>query len=128
MIDKNEILKKVLEDNKEELEKLKGELNDSTPADFTRILLPVIRRIMPEIIASEIVGVQPMGDRFNKYYTNEIPEIDGQKWYEIVCDDEISRWIYDTIDSAQYKDHHYEFRNKFTISEQAMMMLKLKWS
>lgn len=29
--------------------------------DYTKILIPMIRKVMPTVIAQEIVGVQPMG-------------------------------------------------------------------
>ena len=34
----------------------------SEPANFERIQLPTMRRIYPQLIAGNIVGVQPMGD------------------------------------------------------------------
>lgn len=30
--------------------------------EFQKIMLPMIRRVMPSLIAAEIVGVQPMGE------------------------------------------------------------------
>lgn len=35
---------------------------DEASEEFRRILLPIIRRVMPKVIAETIVGVQPMMD------------------------------------------------------------------
>ena len=50
------------------------------PLKDMKILLPMIRKVMPTVIAQEIVGVQPMGpivkwERASNYSHLPIPEI-----------------------------------------------------
>lgn len=63
-----------------------------------------------------------------KYSVLKVEEIDGQNKFHILCNDEIWQWIIDTIDESQYSDGTNDFQNRLTISEEAMMILKLKWS
>ena len=51
-------LKKQIEDT---LGGIAGEPNaDETKAEATKVLLPIVKRMLPNIIAADIVGVQPM--------------------------------------------------------------------
>ena len=127
MIDKDDMLKKILDENKEELEKLKGGLKNDTPS-FATVIIPMIRRIIPSVIASELVGVQPMMGMYEKYSVIKIEDVNGQNWYHMICNDEIWQWVIDTIDQAHYSDDTNEYQNRMILSEEATMMLKLKWS
>lgn len=118
-------LKAMLDSYSTALEENKSELASSK---MNNVIIPIIRRIMPGIIASQVVGVKPMGNMWEKFSVGSTEEIDGQLWYNITCDDEIWQWVIDTIDPAQYQDGTNDFQNRMTLSEQAMMLFKLKWS
>jgi len=125
---KMEITNKILEAQREELKKMLVEHPGSVPDETIKVIIPIIRRIVPSLIASDIIGVQPMSNSFAKFRIGKTEEIDGQTWYNITCVDEIWQWIIDTIDNDQYTDGTDEYQNRFTLSPQAMMLFKLKWS
>ena len=52
----------ILENTKKHLQEnaTSGATSSSNVATLNRVILPVIRRVMPTVIANEIVGVQPM--------------------------------------------------------------------
>ena len=57
MVDKN----KIREEIEKNLEGFAGETTDKEPqAEMTNVLLPIIRKMTPTLIAQELVGVQPM--------------------------------------------------------------------
>ena len=125
---KMEMTNAVLEAQREELKKMLGEHPGSVTADTIKIIMPMIRRITPSLIANDIVGVQPMFLPKEKYRIGKEEEINGEMWYNVTCDDEIWQWVIDTIDDSQYQDGTNEFQNRLTLSPEAMMMFKLKWS
>ena len=68
----------VLDNTKRELNKMSGILfESSTPggtsagniATLNKVILPVIRRVMPTVIANEIIGVQPMTGPVGQIHT-----------------------------------------------------------
>ena len=68
----------VLDNTKRELNKMSGVLfESSTPggtsagniATLNKVILPVIRRVMPTVIANEIIGVQPMTGPVGQIHT-----------------------------------------------------------
>jgi len=101
---------------------------DDKDKEQLNILIPMIRRVLPSLIASEIVGVQPMMGINEKYTVIRIENVNGQNWYHIVCNDVVWQWVVDTVEQAQYSDKTNEYQNKMVLSEEAMMLLKLKWS
>jgi len=44
---------------------MRERMNDKNFKEMHKVLLPIIRRVMPKLIADEIVGVQPMSSRFD---------------------------------------------------------------
>jgi len=125
---KMEMTNAVLEKHREDLKKMFADNKTNIPEENTKILLPMIRNVMPSIIASSIVNVQPMTWPGEKFAIGKEEEINGEVWYNVTCDDEIWQWVIDTIDDSQYQDGTNEFQNRLTLSPEAMMMFKLKWS
>ena len=42
------------------------------PATLNHVILPIIRRVMPSIIANDIVGVQPMSGSVGTIYSTSV--------------------------------------------------------
>lgn len=61
---KQKVMETVLENTRRELKLLEsataGATNAASVATLNKVILPVIRRVMPTVIANEIIGVQPM--------------------------------------------------------------------
>lgn len=61
---KKQMMETVLENTRRELKLLEsataGATNAASIATLNKVILPVIRRVMPTVIANEIIGVQPM--------------------------------------------------------------------
>jgi hypothetical protein len=62
---KRKMMETVLENTRKELSRLTeaataGATNSANVATLNKVILPVIRRVMPTVIANEIIGVQPM--------------------------------------------------------------------
>lgn len=95
-------------------------------------ILTILRRVMPSVIARQIVGVQPMGNYTSrKVIYGKTKIVDGQTWYNITCDDEVWQWVVDTIDQSQFtlrQDATNNSQYRFTLSEEATVIFKLKWS
>jgi hypothetical protein len=61
----------ILENTKKQLlaESTAGATNSGNIATLNRVILPVIRRVMPTVIANELVGVQPMTGPVGQIHT-----------------------------------------------------------
>jgi hypothetical protein len=61
---KKKVMETVLENTRRELKLMEnataGATNAASVATLNKVILPVIRRVMPTVIANEIIGVQPM--------------------------------------------------------------------
>lgn len=61
---KKKVMETVLENTRKELKLLEnataGATSAASVATLNKVILPVIRRVMPTVIANEIIGVQPM--------------------------------------------------------------------
>lgn len=71
---KKEIVSRVLENQKDYLDRLtetvaSGAVSAGNIANFRKTLLPMIRRIIPGTIGTEIVGVQPMAGPVSQIFT-----------------------------------------------------------
>jgi hypothetical protein len=47
------------------------------PDDFRRIVMPMIRKVLPTLIANEIIGVQPMTGSVGEIHTLPIKKNDS---------------------------------------------------
>lgn len=58
--------------------------NIDSASDFAKVILPVIRRVMPTIIAQDIIGVSPMVGPYESIaklrarYADSLKDIDNQ--------------------------------------------------
>lgn len=111
--------------------------NTATAANVTataqRIMMPMIRKIMPQMLAQQIVGVQPMppgtgsiftqryGKTFNPKYWPYQVEVTGG--WEHTAD--AQRWCYDTIKCRYWKNSGMRFVFK---READATMFALKWA
>ena len=105
--------------------------------DMRKIMLPMIRKIMPTVIANHIIGVQPMsgfarglvkliisqiGMHWNcKFYTMGLP-------IEILSD--IQDWVKDNVPKEKYwfyKDERSIVYSFNFYDEQDVVAFKLKW-
>ena len=106
------------------------------PLKNMKVLIPMIRKVMPQIIAHDIVGVQPMNLMPPKWkrtasYSEHVP--DG---YVVVdANKEISVWI---EEQALHMWKHGELSkldilrpglyDRYIISEELLTWLTLRWS
>lgn len=94
-----------------------------------KVLIPLIRRVVPNLIAHDLVSVQPMSDPFRMYSVVEKRTVNGKDIYSVVLDDKIWEWMKDTY--VEGKDYTVFRRLKgvwVDIGEDLLVMLKLKWS
>lgn len=70
---KAKVMATVLENTRRELRLLEnataGATNAASVANINKVILPVIRRVMPTVIANEIIGVQPMTGPVGQIHT-----------------------------------------------------------
>lgn len=103
------------------------------PLKNMKVLIPMIRKVMPQIIAQDIVGVQPMNLMPPKWrrtasYSEHVP--DG---YVVVdANREISAWI---EEQALHMWKHAELQqltpglyDRYIISEELLTWLALRWA
>ena len=69
----------VLENTKQYLTEAatSGATASGNVATLNRVILPVIRRVMPSVIANDIVGVQPMAGPVGQIHTLRVRYADG---------------------------------------------------
>ena len=107
------------------------------------VLIPIIRKIMPEIIAQDIVGVQPMtnntGAIFNikSKYLPKFTKIDVDGipagHYGVDVSFEVQLWIeQQPIHMWKYVDGTEDMsridRQQFLVSEQLYNWMTMRWS
>lgn len=95
------------------------------------LLIPLISKSLPGIIAQEIVGVQPINPlkppNF-KILTTAI--VDGEQWYRVrIYYPKIMDWV-----NSQNKDWQVEIKDQYPygrqwdINEKLFMLLSMRWS
>ena len=120
-------LKKKLEDA---LEPLVGQ---PITSETKNLLIPMIRKVMPKIIAQDIVGVQPMikPKMLPKFIVLDVQDVpDGH--YALEVDFEVQHWI------AQQPVHMWKYfdgpedmridRHRYLVSEQLYNWMLMRWS
>jgi len=65
-----------------------GATSAGNVATLNRVILPVIRRVMPTVIANEIVGVQPMTGPVGQIHTLRVRYADANTTASVVAGDE----------------------------------------
>jgi hypothetical protein len=105
----------------------------SVTATAQKIMLPIIRTVLPNLMAQQIVGVQPMdvdtGSLFEqltakvfnpKYwpYQHKVSATKTNRW-------EVERWCYDNFKSRNWNS----YRNQFVFKrKEDAMLFALRWS
>ena len=101
--------------------------------DLRKIMIPMIRRILPNVIAHEIVGVQPMGiNKFmdKPYYITKQWELEGQHWYLLELTDQARSWLTETfVEKVDYSPFEiFEGQEGTVVTAEVYTLLKLKWA
>lgn len=131
-MNKDEIMKAV----QEEMEKFMGEPNTPvTQSKMNSILLPMIRRVIPTVIAHDIVSVQPMTmptSTFVKYKTIDKHDLTvPDNYVAINVDREVAQWI-ETQPLHMWKHGEMkvmpQFYDQYIVSEELLSWITLKWS
>lgn len=113
-------LKKQIDDT---LDRISGEPNaDETQANATKVLLPIVKRMLPNIIAQDIVNVQPMTasraltvgttDGIEHPYWVEIPNGPGTLFNFKALDKlhmERTNWCIKTFDDDDWMASSFKF-------------------
>ena len=100
----------------------------------------MIRQVVPNLIAEEIVGIQSMtaaGGQifsstylFNKMYSIiETKQVDGNMVYSVAASEEVIDWVQDTfVSGADYTLIRNLKGVWVEVNEDVLMLLKLKWA
>lgn len=92
-----------------------------------KILLPLLRTVLPNLMAQQIVGVQPMdadtGSLFGKVFNTKYwPH---QYYVNYLDRKEVERWCYDNFKSRNWNS----YRNQFVFKrKEDAMLFALRWS
>lgn len=82
---KKKVMETVLENTYRELKLMEnataGATNSANVATLNKVILPVIRRVMPTVIANEIIGVQPMTGPVAQIHTLRVRYADSVAGY-----------------------------------------------
>ena len=54
--------------------------------------------------------------------------VDDQQWYTIICDQQVTRWLYERDSSAYKHVHATSVGHIFDIPESTYIMMKIVWS
>ncbi len=105
----------------------------SVAANGQKILLPMIRKVMPTLMAQQIVGVQPMtgmGSIFDRFYGSK--EYNKKYWpYQYYINDTVyqikdaERWCWDRFKGRYWNNYgrHFVFKR-----EKDAVMFALRWA
>jgi hypothetical protein len=109
------------------------EIYDSKTAQ--QVLIPMIRKVMPGLIAHQITGVQPMGNapRVVSYTDNWFFRVHNKKYwpyqftpYNSTSIGKMERWCWDNISHGRYW-RNYGNKFAFKRKEDAALFV-LRWS
>lgn len=103
------------------------------PLKNMNILLPMIRKVMPKIIAQDIVGVQPMNLNPPKWTSiTEHNEIIPKGYVVVDVNREVSAWIEEQAlcmwKHGELKTVMAGFYDRYIISEELLSWLILRWA
>ena len=120
-------------------------------ANSRSVLIPMIRKVFPTMIANQIVGVQPMTGSVGQIHTMRTSYAPRPKftilsqrnrftlltfdaiWYTISCDIEVRNWIIETFPDDEHilwqeNQDQDVFHCVIEMHEKVCNFLKLKWS
>ena len=110
--------------------------------EFRKIMLPMIRKILPTTIAQEIVGVQPMASSMSSVFTKQLTYQVLEDGWEKTCpaghvaimtNVQIAHWIeQQPVHMWKYIDlekdgREFQLNTHFFISDQLLTWLKMRW-
>lgn len=112
--------------------------NDADYRPVTRIILPIIRKVLPTLIAHEIVGAQPMLPATNIKLL-ETGKVAGATWYTVSLSRAASVWVreeYESYENRWWK--HLEigdvradagqYYNVYDVHEKFYTIMQLRWT
>lgn len=104
-------------------------------------LMPILRRVIPKLMAADILGVQPMslptGLVFNinnrmgqPYYITKQWELAGKHWYLLELTDQVKTWLTETFtETVDYTPFEiFEGQEGTVVTEETYTLLKLRWA
>lgn len=107
--------------------------------EWAKVLIPMIRKVMPAVIAQDIVGVQPMNIP-PKYFTYKVidrKDIDifiPENHQVVFVNAEVGIWIqkqpvhlWKYIDLNRDGDE-WDIRTHYVVSDELLTLLALKWA
>ena len=123
----------------------------STATGTLKVLLPLIRKVIPNMIANQIVGVQPMTGSIGQIHTMRTSYAPRPKftmlsqrnrftlntfdatWYTISCGIDVRNWIMETFpddENTLWVENQDQdvFHCVVEIHEKVCNILKLRWS
>lgn len=100
-----------------------------TTASDPRIMLPMIRNVMPKLMAQQITGVQPMSytgsSIFNQFFQKEYNKKHWPYQYVITQDSrEAERWCWDRFKGRYWNNYGRKFVFK---REKDAVLFALRW-
>lgn len=95
-----------------------------------RIMIPMIRKVMPSLIAQRIVGVQPMTNNlgiFNQFFEKKFNKKYWPYQYYVNVDvfSEVERWCWDRFKGRYWNNYGRMFVFK---REKDYTMFLLRWA
>ena len=101
--------------------------------ELRKIMIPMIRRVLPSVIAHEIVGAQPMGiNKFmgKPYYITKQWELAGSQWYLLELTEQVKTWLTETfVEKVDYSPFEiFEGQEGTVVTAEVYTLLKLKWA
>lgn len=90
--------------------------------EFDPVILPIIRNVLPDIIAQDICRVQPMGSSFKiEEWPYQIDVLPFAKYTDVIP---MKQWCRETLNDGEWDStvQFFAFKN-----EEALTWFKLRW-
>jgi hypothetical protein len=105
----------------------------SVTATAQKILIPIIRKVMPNLITQQITGVQPMSSPSGHRHRMDLyfPKTYNKKYwpyqYDVVREDrwDIERWCWDNFKGRNWNSYGSKFVFK---REKDAVLFALRWA
>ena len=102
-------------------------INEQTTAEATQALIPIIRKIIPTVVAQDIIGVQPMSSLFEPYKIVNEKNTDGT--VTIDANDVVAAWIWSQPVDAWTSVGSFSWPYyRYYITQELLTLLALKWA
>lgn len=95
-----------------------------------RLMIPILRTALPNLMAQQIVGVQPMTNNlgiFNQFFDKQFNKKYWPYQYDVVREDrwDIERWCWDNFKGRYWNSYGRKFVFK---REKDAVMFAMRWS